>query len=638
MPSSPPSPPDGPHRGSKTAFWLLAVLTVAMGMGALTATMGGETPTTVRYDEFEQWVSEGRVESVILGPTEIIGEFAADRTPESEGAEFSSGRFHTIRLEDPTLVQLLLEHDVEVEGESVSGWAESWPTLLSLGVTLLLVFLLWRIISGRAGGPAAGALSFGKSQGKLIAESDIDVTFDDVAGADEAKEELREVIELLRAPAKFERLGAKLPKGVLLVGPPGTGKTLLARAVAGEAGVPFISINGSEFVEMFVGVGAARVRDLFEQAEKEAPCIVFIDELDALGRSRVGNSMLGNSERESTLNQLLVEMDGFEPRKAVILMSATNRPEVLDPALLRAGRFDRQVLVDRPDRMGREAILRVHVRGVRLSDGVDLEVLARRTPGLSGADLANLVNEAALLAARQDQGSVPMSCFSEALDRIVAGLAKKGRLVDEHERERVAYHEVGHALCAHLAGSNEKVHKISIVPRGLGALGFTMNLPDRERHILTRSELLARLRSLLGGRAAEDVVFGEPSTGAQNDLQKATELARSMITEYGMSDALGPVYLRREARPLFLDGPTAGGSSSAYGSAVADRIDAETRAAVTEALEDARRMLTAHRGLLDTIARRLLEAEQLEGEELDELLAGVDAKPISPVVLGSGGM
>jgi len=610
---------------------VFASVVVAIGLSALATSGGGDRATQIRYDELERWVREGRVDSVTIGPTEIVGDFAADRVPEREGEPLPTRRFTTPRVEDPSLVERLLEHDVRVQGERISGWEQSWPTLLSIGVTLLLVFLLWRMLATRAGGPA-GALSFGKSKGKVVAESDVDVSFEDVAGADEAKEELREVIELLRAPAKFERLGAKIPKGVLLVGPPGTGKTLLARAVAGEAGVPFISINGSEFVEMFVGVGAARVRDLFEQAEASAPCIVFIDELDALGRSRVGGSMLGNEERESTLNQLLVEMDGFAPHKAVILMAATNRPEVLDPALLRAGRFDRQVLVDRPDRVGREAILRVHVRGVRLGDDVDLEVVAKRTPGLSGADLANLVNEAALLAARHDLDAVTMPCFSEALDRVVAGLAKKGRLIDEHERERVAYHEVGHALCAHLAGSGERVHKISIVPRGLGALGFTLNLPDRERQMMTRPELLARLRGLLGGRAAEEIVFGEPSTGAQNDLQKATELARSMVTEYGMSEALGPVYLRREARPLFLGGPGGDAGSGAHGSAVADRIDGEVRDAVTAALEDARAMLRAHRGALERIARRLLEAEQLEGEELDALLAEVDEPKRSEVV------
>jgi len=613
-------------------FWVLAVIAVAAGMSALaTTTTGGARATPIRYDELERWVSEGRVESVTIGLTEIGGEFAADRVPERGGEPLPTARFTTPRVEDARLVERLLEHDVEVQGDRVSSWEQSWPTLLSIGVTLLLVFLLWRMIASRAGGPA-GAMAFGKSRGKVVAEAEIDVTFEDVAGADEAKEELREVIELLRAPAKFERLGAKIPKGVLLVGPPGTGKTLLARAVAGEAGVPFMSINGSEFVEMFVGVGAARVRDLFEQAEASAPCIVFIDELDALGRSRVGGAMMGNEERESTLNQLLVEMDGFAPHKAVILMAATNRPEVLDPALLRAGRFDRQILVDRPDRVGREAILRVHVRGVRLGDDVDLEVVAHRTPGLSGADLANLVNEAALLAARRDLDAVTMACFSEALDRVVAGLAKKGRLIDEHERERVAYHEVGHALCSHLAGSGERVHKISIIPRGLGALGFTMNLPDRERQMMTRPELLARLRGLLGGRAAEEVVFGEPSTGAQNDLQKATELARAMITEYGMSDALGPVYLRREARPLFLGAPGAGAGSVAHGGAVADRIDAEVRDAVSAALEDARGMLTAHRDTLERIARRLLEAEQLEGDELDALIASVDEPADAPVV------
>ncbi|MCA9604678.1 MAG: AAA family ATPase, partial [Myxococcales bacterium] len=361
-------------------------------MSMLATQTAGPAAGRIRYDQLRTWVDEGRVERVVLGEREIRGTFRPDQIPAADGEHPRDRRFVLDRVDDPTLVEQLVSHDVELEGEHASPWSESWPTLLSVGLTILMVFFLWRMLAAR-GGPT-GALAFGKSRGKVLQESDVEVTFDDVAGAEEAKEELREVIELLRKPEKFRRLGAKIPKGVLLVGPPGTGKTLLARAVAGEAGVPFISINGSEFVEMFVGVGAARVRDLFEQAERAAPCIVFIDELDALGRSRVGGAFAGNEERESTLNQLLVEMDGFAPHRAVILMAATNRPEVLDPALLRAGRFDRQILVDRPDRVGREAILRVHTRNVRLAEDVDLEVVARRTPGFAGADLANLVNEA----------------------------------------------------------------------------------------------------------------------------------------------------------------------------------------------------------------------------------------------------
>jgi cell division protease FtsH len=471
------------------------------------------------------------------------------------------------------------------------------------------------------GGAAGGMLSFGKSRGKLFQEKDVSVSFADVAGVDEAKVELLEIIEFLKGPEKYRSLGAKIPKGVLLVGPPGTGKTLLARAVAGEAGVPFISINGSEFVEMFVGVGAARVRDLFQQAEKTAPCSVFIDELDAIGRSRSGAAMAGaHEEREQTLNQLLVELDGFEPKKAVIIMSATNRPEILDPALLRPGRFDRQILVDRPDRAGRAQILSVHIKHVKLDTDVDLDVLAARTPGFAGADLANLVNEAALLAARRNRSSVSMREFSDAIDRVVAGLEKKSRLITEHEKRRVAYHEAGHALSSVLSGSDEHVHKISIIPRGLSALGYTMQLPERDRYLVTQSELQTKLVGLLGGRAAEQLVFGEASTGASNDLKRATELARSMVTEFGMSDAVGLVSVARERMSPFLSGPGAAGAGVDGGEKLANTVDAEVRRLVDEAYNAALQLLREHRPALEKLATRLIEVEQLEGEELAELL------------------
>jgi len=579
----------------------------------------------IRYDQFKRYLREDRVDWVSVGEAQIRGAFHEDRIPPREGEGGPEGErgkmFVTPRLDDDRLVAQLEEANVAFRGEAQSPWADSWPTLLYIGVTILLMVFLWRTMFRRMGQGAGGVLSFGKSRGKVIQESDVDVTFDDVAGADEAKQELTEIIEFLKRPEKFRRIGAKIPKGVLLVGPPGTGKTLMARAVAGEAGVPFISISGSEFVEMFVGVGAARVRDLFEQAAKSAPCIVFIDELDALGRSRsAGQVMGGNEERESTLNQLLVEMDGFEPHEAVIIMAATNRPEVLDTALLRPGRFDRQVLVDRPDRAGREAILRVHVKGVSLADDVDLEELAKRTPGFAGADLANLVNEAALLAARHDAAAVTMKHFSAAIDRVVAGLEKKNRLMDEEERERIAYHEVGHALATTLSGSEDRVHKISIVPRGMAALGYTMQLPDQEKYLMTEAQIRVRLRGLLGGRAAEEVVFGEPSTGAQNDLQKATDIARAMVTEYGMSERLGPVHLARERRPVFLgEGP--GGMGGEHGDRVADEVDQEIRTIVARALEEAKALLADNRATLDTITRRLLDAEQLEGDELSDLLA-----------------
>jgi cell division protease FtsH len=587
---------------------------------------------SVRYDQFKRYLGEGRVAWVVIDERDVLGAFTQGREPAELRTRLRPARFVTPRVPDEDLVRELERAGVAFRGEPASPWSENWPTLLYLAMTVVLMVALWRGMFRRMAGGAGGVLSFGKSRGKVIQEADVSVTFADVAGADEAKEELQEIIELLKRPEKFRRIGAKIPKGVLLVGPPGTGKTLLARAVAGEAGVPFISISGSEFVEMFVGVGAARVRDLFEQAAKTAPCIVFIDELDALGRSRGAGLVAGaNEERETTLNQLLVEMDGFAPRDAVILMAATNRPEVLDPALLRPGRFDRQVLVDRPDRQGREAILRVHVRGVKLGDDVDLEVLARRTPGFAGADLANLVNEAALLAARHDASAVAMSDFSAAIDRVVAGLEKKSRLMDDEERRRIATHEVGHALVAHLSGSDERVHKISIVPRGIAALGYTMQLPDQEKYLMTEGQIRLRLRGLLGGRAAEEVVFGEASTGAQNDLLKATEIARAMVTKYGMSERLGPVHLSRERRPIFLGERAASGISGSYGEHVADEIDAEVRRIVALALDEAKALLSRHREQVASITRRLLEAEQLEGDVLDELLAAaLEAHRASP--------
>ncbi|GAB5541858.1 MAG: ATP-dependent zinc metalloprotease FtsH [Sandaracinaceae bacterium] len=614
--------PEGRPRGGL----LLALFLMLLAFGLAQVFFARPASEPIRYDQFKRYLREDRIDWVSLGDAQIRGAFHEDRIPPREGerADEDGERgksFITPRVDDEQLVPQLEEAQVAFRGETQSPWAESWPTLLYIGVTILLMVFLWRTMFRRMGQGAGGVLSFGKSRGKVIQEADVDVTFDDVAGADEAKQELTEIIEFLKRPEKFRRIGAKIPKGVLLVGPPGTGKTLMARAVAGEAGVPFISISGSEFVEMFVGVGAARVRDLFEQAAKSAPCIVFIDELDALGRSRSGGQVMGgNEERESTLNQLLVEMDGFEPHEAVILMAATNRPEVLDTALLRPGRFDRQVLVDRPDRNGREAILRVHVKGVSLSDDVDLEELAKRTPGFAGADLANLVNEAALLAARHDATAVTMKHFSSAIDRVVAGLEKKNRLMDETERERIAYHEVGHALAATLSGSEDRVHKISIVPRGMAALGYTMQLPDQEKYLMTEAQIRVRLRGLLGGRAAEEVVFGEPSTGAQNDLQKATDIARAMVTEYGMSERLGPVHLARERRPVFLgEGPGLQGGE--HGDRVADEVDQEIRSIVSRALEEAKALLADNRDTLDTMTRRLLDAEQLEGDELKDLLA-----------------
>jgi cell division protease FtsH len=621
-PGRPREEPPPPRR--RLPLILLVVVGIAI---VLFQSIFGVTPRdTIRYDELLRYVRDGRVEWVQLSQGEIVGGWKEGRPPPARRGE--DGKLHerestfvTGRVDDDDLVDLLEEHDVAFRQVEDSRMGETWPWLIYLGLTLLLFVFLWGGLFRRIGGQAGGVLAFGKSKGKVVQENEVDVTFDDVAGVDEAKEELLEIISFLDSPEKYRSIGAKIPKGVLLVGPPGTGKTLLARAVAGEAAVPFISISGSEFVEMFVGVGAARVRDLFDQAAKSAPCIVFIDELDALGRSRGASVGPGsNEEREQTLNQLLVEMDGFEPNEAVIIMAATNRPEILDPALLRAGRFDRQVLVDRPDRAGREAILRVHVRGVKLADDVDLTIIAARTPGFAGADLANLVNEAALLAARREQAEVTRAEFSDAIDRVVAGLEKKNRLIGEEEKKRVAYHEVGHALTGYLAGGDDEIHKISIVPRGISALGYTMQLPTEERYLMTESDIRAKLVGLLGGRAAEEVVFGESSTGAQNDLQKATQIARAMVVDYGMSERVGPVSVARSSRPVFLaegEARLAGDT----GQTLADTIDEEVRRIVEEARARATKLLRDHRAALERIAQRLLEKEVLEGPELAELLA-----------------
>ncbi|HEX2184403.1 MAG TPA: ATP-dependent zinc metalloprotease FtsH, partial [Chloroflexota bacterium] len=469
--------------------------------------------------------------------------------------------------------------------------------------------------------PTQGVLTVGKSRARIVGEEGTGVTFADVAGVDEAKQETVEVVEFLRNPEKFAKLGAKIPKGVLLVGPPGTGKTLLARAVAGEAGVTYFQISGAEFVEMFVGVGAARVRDLFAQAKSQAPCIIFIDELDALGKARTPGGVLGgNDEREQTLNQLLVEMDGFDPRIAVIIMAATNRPEILDPALLRPGRFDRQILVDRPDVKGRLEILKIHSKGVSLAPEVDLERIARRTPGFVGADLANLLNEAALLTARRDKAQVTMQEIDDAVDRIVEGLEKKNRLINEKERTIVAYHEAGHAVVAERVPTADPVHKISIIPRGVAALGYTQQLPTEDRYLLTKQELMDRIAVLLGGRVAEEIVFNEISTGSGNDLERVTELARSMVMEYGMSRELGPVNLSGPRRLQFLqpDGDHTGGRQ--YSEETAREIDSEVRGLIDGTYERVRRILTDDREVLEVLARRLLEKEVVDEAELREIM------------------
>ncbi len=494
------------------------------------------------------------------------------------------------------------------------------PWILYLGLFGMFMYVVWRASKGSVGGGAPSVFTFGKSRGRLISADSSKTTFADVAGCDEAKEEVKELIGFLESPERFQRLGARIPRGVLLVGPPGTGKTLLAKAVAGEAGVPFISISGSEFVEMLVGVGAARVRDLFQKARDTSPCIVFIDELDALGRSR-GSGMGSNEEREQTLNQLLVEMDGFDDHEAVVVIAATNRPEILDPALLRPGRFDRQVMVDVPDRTGRLAILEVHARSVPLAKDVNLEAIAKITPGFAGADLRNLVNEAAILAARGDLDAVDQKCFRRAIDRVVAGLEKKNLLLSEEEKLRTAYHEVGHALSHLLAGGNDVVHKITIIPRGR-ALGFTLASPEREAYSYTAKELRAKMVGLLGGRAAEELVYGESSTGDQNDLEKATDSARAMVVDYGMSEEVGPISVSSRRRPMFLSGKDGGSVSVSreIGEQLADTIDREVRRFVDEALATAHALLEENRASLDHISKELARVEVLEGEELEALM------------------
>ncbi|RMG32822.1 MAG: ATP-dependent metallopeptidase FtsH/Yme1/Tma family protein [Planctomycetota bacterium] len=507
-----------------------------------------------------------------------------------------------------------------------------WQGLISLFVVSLLFMMVLLFLLRRVGG-AGTAMSFGRSRGRMYAQEDMDITFDDVAGIDEAVEELKEVVEFLKNPAKYQALGGRIPRGVLLVGPPGTGKTLLAKAVAGEAGVPFFSLSGSDFVEMFVGVGAARVRDMFQQATAKSPCIVFIDELDALGKVRGSGLPGGHDEREQTLNALLVEMDGFSTEQSVIVMGATNRPETLDPALLRPGRFDRHVLVDRPDIRGREAILKVHVKNIKMDDTVDLARLARLTPGFVGADLANLVNEAALLAARANKKCVTMAEFEEAIERVVAGLEKQTRIIHEEEKLRVAYHECGHALVACKLPNTDPVHKISIIPRGMGALGYTLQRPEEDRHLIMQSELTHRIAVLLGGIVAEELVFQETSTGAQNDLEKATDLARRMVTEFGMSPRLGRVHYSESRTSPFL-GVSSFPAEYRHSEETLREIDLEIRRIIDEAMQKAYDVLTTHRAALDDMARELMRVEVMDAEQLHEILERHKTGPqISPGTL-----
>lgn len=576
------------------------------------------TPERLSYYEFKVLLRKGQVERVVLKKNEITGllrEGASETLQELRKKPVKlPPYFKTYRAEDPELIRLFEEKGINYEVKPEGGL---WINVLSWVLPVLLLIVFWLFIFRRFVSPDGGIMSVGKSKARIYVENEIPVNFKNVAGVDEAVEELKEIIEFLKTPQKFVALGAKIPKGVLLVGPPGTGKTLLAKAVAGEASVPFISISGSSFVEMFVGVGAARVRDLFSQAEKMAPCIIFIDEIDAVGRIRGLASAGGTEEREHTLTQLLTEMDGFDPKKGVIIIAATNRPEVLDPALLRPGRFDRVVVVDRPDLKGREAILRIHTGNIKLAPDVDLKVIAARTPGMVGADLANIVNEAALLAARKGKSFVEMEDFEEAIDRVIAGLARKSRFLTPEEKKRIAYHEAGHAIVAGVLTPKEKVHRVSIIPRGVAALGYTLQLPEEERYLVTKEELLAKITVLFGGRVAEELVFKEVSTGAQNDLEKATEIARAMVMDYGMSEVLGPqTFRRREA--LFLEVPYR--ERELLSEETARLIDSEIAKILKTCYDKAREVLEKRREKLEKLVEMLIQKEVLEGEILTRLL------------------
>ncbi|GBE92259.1 ATP-dependent zinc metalloprotease FtsH [Nostoc cycadae] len=598
---------------------LLILFTLLLLLNFIVPSFFGPRLPQVPYSDFITQVQQGKVDRAVVGGDRI--EYTL-KTPTADGKKTEQVFATTPVALDLDLPKILRENNVEFAAPlpDQNGWI---GTLLSWVAPPLIFFGVWGFLMNRQGGGPA-ALTVGKSKARIYSEGSTGVKFPDVAGVDEAKAELEEIVDFLKNATKYTNLGAKIPKGVLLVGPPGTGKTLLAKAIAGEAGVPFFSISGSEFIELFVGVGAARVRDLFEQAKQQAPCIVFIDELDALGKSRggAGGFVGGNDEREQTLNQLLTEMDGFDANTGVIIIAATNRPEVLDPALRRPGRFDRQVVVDRPDKIGREAILKVHARNVKLADDVNLATIAIRTPGFAGADLANLVNEAALLAARQNRPAVVMADFNEAIERLIAGLEKRSRVLNETEKKTVAYHEVGHAIIGALMPGAGKVEKISVVPRGVGALGYTIQMPEEDRFLMIEDEIRGRIATLLGGRSAEEVVFGKVSTGASDDIQKATDLAERYVTLYGMSDKLGPVAFEK-IQQQFLDGY--GNARRAISPQVAQEIDHEVKQIVDNAHHIALSILQQNRDLLEETAQELLQREILEGKDLRDRLTQAKA-------------
>jgi len=600
-------------------YFLVAAAIILAVQVVYTSTVSVER---IDYSRFEQLLEDGRVDSVAVSEERIQGTL---KEPLEDGGPT---RFRTTRVE-PDFAQALAEHDVAYDGRvETNFWSNLLSWLLPIGLLIGFWWFLIRRMAKNQGGMGQ-LMQIGKSKAKIYMEKKTGIGFDTVAGVDEAKHELEETVSFLKDPERYGRLGARQPKGILLVGPPGTGKTLLARAVAGEAGVPFFSISGSEFVEMFVGVGAARVRDLFRQAREQAPCIIFVDELDALGRARGGGpgggAGGGNDEKEQTLNQLLGEMDGFDSRSGIVILAATNQPQVLDPALLRAGRFDRQVLVDRPDKSGRLAILKVHAEKIVMGDDVDLGEVAQLTAGFSGADLANLVNEAAIMATRRDASAVAQADFTAAIERIVAGLEKKSRALGETERRTVAHHEMGHALVARLLPGAEALHKVSIIPRGVGALGYTMQRPTEDRFLMSEAELRNRLAVLYGGRAAEALVFGSVTTGAQDDIAKATDIARAMVSQYGMVPELGQVAYERR-RQSFLEQVTDQPRKD-FADATAERIDAAVKAILDDAHDRAYAILAHNRSILDRAAAELLERETLEQGDLDRVLDGLALPP-----------
>lgn len=620
-PGGTPTPPS-PRLGSPLV-WLLVI---GLGLLFFRGLFQDAGAPRVPYSRMKEALRQEQVERVVLSERQVKVHFseAVPGTPPGEDGPrvWVSNRV----ADDAELLQILEERNLTYEAEAEStflNWMLIWV------VPLLLIFLFWSYLFRRSasqmGQGPPGVMSFGKSKARVYAETNTGITFSDVAGVDEAADELKEIVDFLKNPEKFRRLGGKIPKGVMLVGPPGTGKTLLARAVAGEAGVPFFSLSGSEFVEMFVGVGAARVRDLFAQASSRAPAIIFIDELDAIGKSRNSGMVSGHDEREQTLNQLLAEMDGFDPRVGLVVLAATNRPEILDPALMRPGRFDRHVLVDRPDKRGREKILTIHAREVKLGPDVNLKEIAARTPGLAGAELANLVNEATLLAGRVNRQFVTMRDFDEAIERVVAGLEKKNRRINEREKEIVAYHESGHALVSTLLPHTDVVQKVSIIPRGLSALGYTRQTPLDDRYLMSKEELLDKIAALMGGRAAEEEMVGSVSTGASNDFKQATDIARLMVAEYGMSDVVGPLSLQDGQRSTFLKGM--GGNDRNCSEETSRTVDGEVSRIVHEGMSKARTLIRYNRSYLEKLAARLLTVEAIDGEELRELLKGAKVPP-----------